>query len=106
VTVTQLDLSEAMFQRDAGMERVLDKPRSLYRLRLEAAIEVVAATGRVFTSDDVRLLAGETPKGESTNLVGALFSAAANSGLIRQEGYRISARVIGHGNLVRAWRGR
>lgn len=100
----QMDLVEAIRQRELGMERVLD-PKSQYRTAVEAAIKILAMAGQEFSSDDVRELAGDPPHDVSTNTTGALFSAAAKAGLIQHVGYRISARVKGHGNLVRVWIG-
>jgi hypothetical protein len=99
----QLDLVEAINQRALGIERALE-PDSLYRKSLEAAIDYLAWTGEEFDSDSIRNMCGDPPRGVSTNLVGAIVNAAARSGRIRCVGYGISARVKGHGNLVRKWR--
>ena len=100
----QMDLLEAIRQRDLGMERVLE-PQSLYRAHVQAIIRRFAAKGEEFTADDVRTIVGDPPHGVSANLVGALFHAASRAGLIRMVGYSTSARVIGHGNLQRRWIG-
>ncbi len=100
----QMDLVEAIHQRELGMERALD-PKGEYRSAVEAAIKILAMAGDEFSSDDVRDIVGDPPRGVSTNLTGALFNVAAKAGLIQHVGYMISARVKGHGNLVRTWRG-
>lgn len=100
----QMDLVEAIHQRELGMERALDT-KSEYRTSVEAAIKILAIAGREFSSDDVRELVGDPPHNVSTNTTGALFSAAAKAGIIRKVGYDISKRVVGHGNLVRLWIG-
>lgn len=100
----QLDLMEAMRQRDHGVERVLEQ-KSEYRFKIEVAIASLAETGLEFGSDDVRRLAGDPPRGVSTNVTGALFIAASKTGLIRPIGFGYSARVIGHHNLTRRWIG-
>ena len=100
----QMDLLEALHQRDLGMESVLER-QSAYRHDIEGAIRLYASAGGEFTADDVRTWAGDPPRGVSSNLVGALFNAASKAGLIRMVGYSTSARVIGHGNLQRRWIG-
>jgi hypothetical protein len=102
--VVALDIVEAMRQRDLGIELVLER-RSAYRSKVEDAIASLAASGREFGSDDVRTIAGDPPRGVSTNLTGALFIAASKAGLIRPVGFGYSARVVGHHNLTRRWVG-
>lgn len=101
----QMDLIEAIHQRDLGIGHALDL-KSQYRGLVESAIEYLAAVGTEFSSDDVRRIVGDPPPSVSTNVTGALFNAAAKAGIIRQAGTTISARVIGHGNLVRTWVGK
>lgn len=101
--VQQMDLLEAMRQRDIGMELALRQ--SDYRQKIESAIRWFAEDGQEFNSDDVRTLIGDPPRGVSSNTTGALFNAASKAGLIRMVGYGTSARVIGHGNLTRRWVG-
>ena len=86
------------------MELVLER-RSEYREKVEAAIRWLAEDGQEFNSDDVRAMAGDPPRGVHVNLVGALFVAAATSGLIKPVGFTHSTRLIGHGNWVRSWVG-
>lgn len=102
--IDQMDLIEAIKQRELGMERVLDV-KSEYRQAVESAIKILAIAGHKFCSDDVRELVGDPPRGVSTNLTGALFSAAAKAGTIHRVGYGISKRIVGHGNLTRLWIG-
>lgn len=102
----QLDLVAAIEARDAGMQDALDHARGRYLNELERAIAQLADSGRTFCADDVRELAGDPPQDTSPNVVGAIVNAAARSGLIVLVGYTHSARVVGHGNLVRCWRGR
>lgn len=100
----QLDLLEAMQQRDLGAERVLER-QSDYRRSVETAIQDLAAGGQEFTADDLRLLCGDPPRGVSTNLTGALVLAASKAGLIRPVGFGYSARIVGHKNVLRKWVG-
>jgi hypothetical protein len=93
-----------MHQRDLGFELVLER-RGDYRAKVEAAIQYLAQDGEEFTSDTVRLMVGDPPRGVSTNLVGALFNTAARAKVIRAVGWTHSARVIGHANTVRSWIG-
>lgn len=100
----QLDLLAAMRERDLGVELVLER-RSEYRTAVENAIAWLAEDGQEFSSDTVRAMAGDPPRGVSTNLVGALFIAASKARVIRPVGWTTSARVVGHANAVRLWVG-
>lgn len=104
--IKQLDIFEAMRRREAGQDLVIAQADTLYRERLTAAIEVLAAAGGIWCSDDLRKMVGDPPEGCSSNLVGALINHALRSGLIHTVGFTRSARVIGHGNLVGRYTGR
>lgn len=100
------DLFSAIEHRESGMARVTESSSNTeYVTAFEQAIRTLALSGREFTADDVREIAGSAPIGVHFNIAGALMNAAARSGLIVHCGYAISARVAGHGNLVRKWRG-
>lgn len=101
-----MSVAAALSARDAGMQLALDYSDPDYRARVARAIETLAAGGANFTADTVRSVAGDPPSTCSPNLVGALFNAAAKTGLIEAVGFARSGRVIGHGNRVLAWRGR
>lgn len=101
----QLDLVEAIRRREQGMAEVEAHSDAEYRYRLIGAIEQLARSGREFTADDARHLAGDPPSTTHPNIAGALFSAAAKSGTIRMVGYGLSSRPQGHANLVRRWIG-
>jgi hypothetical protein len=79
--------------------------KSVYRWKVENAIWELAQTGAYFCADQVRAMVGDPPREISSNLTGALFHAAARSGLIRSVGYTHSARVVGHKNVVKSWVG-
>jgi hypothetical protein len=96
----QLDIFDAIAKREAGMDAAIEWATIEYKERLVAAIEVLAARGEPFCSDDIRLAVGEPPAGSSPNLVGALVNHALRSGLIHTVSWTRSARVVGHGNLV------
>jgi len=102
----QLDLLEALKRREAGQDLAMDWANTEYKERLSNSIKVLAASGETFCSDDIRLLAGDPPEGQSPNLVGALVNHALRSGLIHTVGYTRSARVVGHANTVLLFRGR
>ena len=88
-----------------GASQVIENSDDSYRNKLWATIEALAAGGETFCADDARLMAGDPPAACSPNLVGALFNHAAKAGLIRTVGFTRSARVKGHGNVLRWWRG-
>lgn len=96
---------EALRRRDVGMAEVLDSDTE-YRDRLLGCIEILAMHGDPFTADDARAMVGDPPAHVHPNLAGAVFNAAARAGIIRFEGvYALSTRIVGHGNLLRVWRG-
>ena len=103
--VAQLDLLEAIRQREVGMDQALLSVDEEYRESYMHAIELLARGGATFTADDVRSLAGDPPSTVSPNVLGALVNAAAKAGLIEPVGYLRSGRVIGHGNVLVSWRG-
>lgn len=87
--------------RDAGEQRAL-WDRNWADAAFEE-LERLAAGGHDFCADD---LVAEVGQPDSPGAVGAAFSSAAKSGLIRHLGYTTSRRVSRHGGLVRVWRGR
>jgi len=87
--------------REAGEQRALwDHDWSESALE---ELERLAGSSQDFTADD---LVAEVGAPDSPGAVGAAFSKAAKSGLIRTVGYATSRRVGRHGGLVRVWRGR
>lgn len=103
--VQQLDIFEALRARDAGIAQAYRNADEGYSNRLFRAIEVLAASGANFTSDDARALAGDPPSTTSPNVAGAIFNAAAKAGLIEAVGFARSVRVVGHNNRVLLWKG-
>lgn len=101
----QLDIFDALRQREVGMDQVLLSPHEKYREVYMRSIAVLARGGAVFTADDARALAGDPPTTCSPNVAGALFNAAAKAGLIEAVGFLRSGRVVGHGNRLLTWRG-
>lgn len=69
------------------------------------ALEYLAASGYEFTSED--LIADEVglPEPRHPSQYGALFRAAAKSGLIQSVGARPSTTPSRRGGLTRVWRG-
>ncbi len=100
----QLDLLEALRQREEGMDQAL-LSFDVYRESYMHAIELLARGGATFTADDCRSLAGDPPSTVSPNVLGALVNAAAKAGLIEPVGWSRSGRVIGHGNVLVSWKG-
>ena len=66
-----------------------------------AAIEVRAATGEVFSADDIRGDLG----GVSGPSVGSAFRTAATKGAIRIHGVTNARSLSRHGSISRLWRG-
>jgi hypothetical protein len=70
--------------------------------RASTAIQPLAALGPPFDASDVRAWAGPF---ESPNVIGAAFSRARKSGLIRASGVTTAKAASRHGGLVRLWEG-
>jgi hypothetical protein len=66
------------------------------------ALVRLARSGAPFSADD---LVAEVGPAESPGASGALFRAAARSGLIECVGYGVSRRLSRHGGLMRRWQG-
>ncbi len=90
-------------RRDAGARLAENSVHTSWRLAAEEAIRRLAATGRLFTSDDLHDAVGDPPG--HVNSIGSLFLTAARRGEIVADGYRTSARAEAHARPVRLWRG-
>ena len=66
--------------------------------RVDAAIRLLAATGREFSSNEARGLHGVTGP-----VVGARFTAARKAGVIRATGFTTSTDPGTHAHPVRTW---
>lgn len=97
-------LEEARRRRDEGRTRARTAAWPGWKIAVERAITKLAASGREFTSDDVRRLAGE-PLGTSPHALGGLIAAAAQRGEIIAVGFRQSTRPAAHARPIRIWRG-
>lgn len=104
--VAQLDIFEALREREISMQRVELASDSTYRQRLDEAIARLAARGTSFCADQVRELAGEPPAGCSHNIIGVAVNTALKRGHVDAIGFTRSARVEGHGNRLLLLRGR
>lgn len=85
-----------------GIERVLLRTPSEYKLRFEQLVKSFAS-GQRFTSETVTARIGQPP--HHPNSVGALISALARAGLIRATGKRVKAlRPNQHSAKLEVWR--
>lgn len=110
----QLSLFQPTLFGDAakaeGMRRTLTTDRTWpWRDHAMAVLEELAATGKTFTADDLVARVG-LPDDEvgmnRNNAVGAIFSAAAKSGLIVPTGnYIKSRRRTNHSAVLAVWAG-
>ena len=99
----QCRLAEGRAERDRGMARAEASRHSAWdRAVIDQAIGVLAATGREFSSNDVR----ERLPDVRPALVGARFMHAARRGLIERIGDELAAHKAGHARRVGVWRGR
>lgn len=96
----QLTLGEAL--RDDGMRKAWHAEGPPWKDAAMQALIQLADEGYPFTSEDVRVRAGDP---ERSNAVGALFAAAARAGLIEQCGWAKAKRPGMHATDLRCWRG-
>jgi hypothetical protein len=68
----------------------------------ELVLDQLIASGRWFTSEDVRMVVGPPP---NNGALGGLFLKAASAGRIEQVGYERSKRPARHAGLLRTWIG-
>ena len=92
------NLSEAILQRDAGIQRVAENNQQFLEVAREVAKRQVHWYGEI-TCDDVRKACPIDPL--HPNAWGALFKTKEWEWTGR---YRKSALVQGHGNMQRVWR--
>lgn len=82
---------------------VAQDDNSFWHDAAEAAIRQLAATGRIFDSEDVRaLVPGEPPH---QNVPGLVFAAMHRAGVTEPVGFAVSRRKSVAGAAVRLWRG-
>ena len=106
MSAEQLDLERyraALVNRaaDTGME-VAGRSDPDYQEAAFTAIQDLARSGDVFSSDEISAILGPAP---SPGAIGAAFRRAARAGVIEACGYTTSKRVSRHGGLQRLWRG-
>jgi hypothetical protein len=98
----QLTMGQVL--RDVGTESVSANTPPDWRGACDRAILLLAAQGKTFTAEDVRLVVGDPPN--HPNAMGARFLAAARSGLIEKLGYGKPVRASSHASVIAIWRGR
>lgn len=69
------------------------------------AIGALAATGEIFTTDNLRDDPYSLPEPRHSSHWGAAFSMARRQGLIRPVGYAASRTASRNGGVLRLWRG-
>lgn len=89
-------------RRDQGHRRATQADPGWLGLAHQTIVDL-AASGAIFSAEDVRHLAGEPP---STNLLGVAVRQARLLGLIEAAGTDTANRPAAHGRLLRTWRGR
>lgn len=96
----QLDLLEALQQRDTGIARVTVASDDQDIAVVDQAIREVAARGVEFTSYDIRPL---LPVLRSMNLIGARIREAGRRGEIRKLRHEPCKIPSSHGRVVAVW---
>lgn len=89
-------------RRDQGTKQAEHGATAFHRRAGEQALAELAATGDTFTSDTLHERMTVTLP---SNLVGALFRAAAARGEIEAVGYTQSTRPSRNAGVIRVWRG-
>lgn len=97
----ELDFSGAV-RRDLGMSRVEAATDDAWQDQADAAIASLARTGRRFTAEDVRDLAGEPPR---INSLGPRFMAAVRQGSIKQVDFTRAKRPSAHARALAVYTG-
>lgn len=97
-----IDIIQARELRDTGTAMADAAERPDWKHRADEAISTLAATGREFTAEDVRQLAGDPLH---PNAMGARFLTAARSGVIECVGFTTGTRVPSHARILRRYRG-
>lgn len=99
----QLLDDEGRVRADLGANAARNAVHSSWRIAAEATILRLAASGRAFTSEDVRAEVG-VMTGRASAL-GAVIRAAAQAGRIVAVGYQPATRPDAHARVLRVWRG-
>lgn len=95
--------------RDAGGRSVLANTPVAASHAIRSTIEMLAATGKQFTSDDVRASLDRDPQTKPLidavhpNAIGASFNAIKSQGIIEPCGYSKSKRPEAHARIIRVW---
>ena len=76
--------------KEAGCAKVIDNTPDDWKEAALAIIKAMASSGMSFSAEDVRQLAGDPPN--HPNAFGAIFNAAAKTGLIIRIGDFIAKR--------------
>lgn len=100
-TCTQLNPGDRL--KVEGAAAALAAEEAKWRDAADYWIRSLAAAGKQFNAEDVRLLAGDPPG--HVNAMGGLFLSAARRGLIRSVGYENATRKSGHARPIRVWVG-
>lgn len=97
----QLTIADALAQD--GIQRATEASDPDAITAVDALIARYAATGRPFSSNDLR---DQLPEGIRPGAIGGRYSYAAKRGLIRPVGYVASTDPKTHSHPVRVWQGR
>jgi D-arabinose 1-dehydrogenase-like Zn-dependent alcohol dehydrogenase len=86
----------------AGMAQADAAEHEAWKTKADAAIDQLAKSGKDFTAEDVRAIAGDPSR---PNAFGARIQAAKRDGTIVRVGYRASQRASLHAHPIAVWRG-
>ncbi|WP_017612096.1 hypothetical protein [Nocardiopsis salina] len=93
--------AEGQRLRDAGMNAAVETAGADVAA-IDLLIARAAATGEVFSANDIR---AHLPEGIKTAAIGARFAHARRRGVIEATGYITSTDPGTHAHPVRTWRG-
>jgi hypothetical protein len=99
-----LDRADGERLKAAGMAAADANADERWKADFDARLNLLAASGRAFTSEDVTREVGLPPSG-SPNAVGARINAAARRGVIVRVGDVKAARVNQHATRISSWIG-
>jgi len=93
-------------EKRAGQIKALKNVPDGYRMAFERVVRSLAATYKPFTSEDIIEEIGTPSEGSNrNNAIGALMSAAAQSGIIKKSGFATAKRQSSHGRIIHVWVG-
>lgn len=101
--ITQTDLFDPQRLKDEGIQQVTEH-NATWVARAIAEISRLARIHSTVSADDLRLFIHREGPPKHPNAIGAAFSGAAKSGVIRRDGIVKSTVPSNHARWITVWR--